>query len=75
MSLVALPLPAPSEYEPILRALSDEELHGIIEALSDVERRTDENDRLRSAIVRELSTREAYMRTSHRNHPTNRSRP
>lgn len=72
MSVLTLPLPAPSEYEPILRALSDEELHAIIEALSDVERRTDENDRLRAAIVRELSTREAYMRMSTRNHPSNR---
>jgi hypothetical protein len=68
----AVPLPAPNEYEVILRGLSDDELHAIIEALAtlDTGRRTDEAERLGIAIVRELSTREAYMRTSRRNHPS-----
>lgn len=66
------PLPAGDEYEPMLRALSTEELGAMIEALSDVSRRTDENGRLSLAIVRELSTREAYLRLSTRRHPASR---
>lgn len=63
------PLPAGAEYEATLRALSSEELGAMIEALSTVSRCTDENERLSLAIVRELSTREAYLRASERRHP------
>ena len=72
MSAVPLPMPATDEYEVILRGLSDDELHATIEALRGLTRRTDENERMCLAIVRELSIREAYIRVSQARHPAAR---
>jgi hypothetical protein len=68
-NVINLPVAAP--YESIMHGLTEEELFAMIEALSMVSVGSAENERLRIAIVRELSIREAYIRTAKRRHPSN----
>jgi hypothetical protein len=65
-----LTLPVAAQYESITNALNEDELFALVEALSMVPTASAENDRLRTAIVRELSIREAYIRGAKRRHPS-----
>jgi hypothetical protein len=64
-----LTLPVTDDYEKLTNALTEEELFALVEALSMVSTASAENERLRIAIVRELSIREAYIRGAKRRHP------
>jgi hypothetical protein len=63
-------LPVAPAYEAIMNALTEEELFALVEALSLVSTASAENDRMRTAIIRELSIREAYIRGAKRRHPS-----
>jgi len=65
-----LTLPVADDYEKLTNALNEEELFALVEALSMVSAASAENERLRIAIVRELSIREAYIRVAKTRHPS-----
>lgn len=66
-------LPVAPDYESMSNALTEDELFAMVEALSMTAHSSAEGERLRIAFVRELSIREAYIRTAKSRHPSGHS--